>query len=189
MSLNWSRQLTYGMACLLTVSMLLGCNIPRNPDRAITLAVAQTDRGVMIWLPESVLFEFGKDTLDDAEATPYLERVANLILEKSRGQVELEGHTDNVGSDDFNLALSERRAITVRQKLQSLGVPAERMSIKGFGMTRPIAPNDSETGRKLNRRVEIVLLGQQLDEITAGAPEGAFEEAFARLKRLIEAQQ
>ncbi len=165
-----------------------GCGTMPRADGEVTLAIAQTERGVMIWLPESVLFEFGKDSLDEAESEPYLARVAQLLRDKSGAQVALEGHTDNVGSTQYNQKLSERRAMTVRDRLQTLGVPDARMTATGLGLTQPIAPNDTETGRKLNRRVEIVLLGERLESITRDERAGAFEEAFARLERLLEEQ-
>lgn len=182
-----TRALLICTSCIVA-SFMQGCSTPTRPASDVTLAVAQTERGVMIWLPESVLFEFGKDTLDAPDAEPYLARVAQLLRANSDAQIALEGHTDNVGSEHFNNDLSERRAITVRDKLRTLGVPDSRMTATGLGLARPIAPNESEAGRRLNRRVEIVLLGEQLQDFTRGEQAGAFEEAFARLKRLLEEQ-
>lgn len=182
-----TRALLIG-ACFFATTLIQGCSTMSRPAGDVTLAVAQTERGVMIWLPESVLFAFGKDTLDAAESESYLARVAQLLRDNTDAQIALEGHTDNVGSERFNQDLSERRAITVRDKLRALGVPDSRMTATGLGLTRPIAPNESEAGRRLNRRVEIVLLGEQLQDFTRGEQAGAFEEAFARLKRLLEEQ-
>lgn len=172
-----------GMFVALT---MLGCSLQTKPEGMATLAVAQTEKGVMIWLPENVLFGFDKATLDSEDAELHLARVAQLLNDKSDKPILLEGHTDNVGRASYNLDLSDRRARTVMNRLSELGVSASRMSAVGVGMDRPIAPNDIEVGRKLNRRVEITLLNETLANLTRNEPADAFEEAFVRLKRLLE---
>lgn len=179
------RAFTLAVGLLLAVASL-GCSLQTKPEGMATLAVAQTDRGVMIWLPENVLFGFDKATLDGEDAEAQLIRVAQLLNDKSDKQILLEGHTDNVGRASYNLDLSERRARTVMNRLGELGVSATRMSAAGVGMERPIAPNDIEIGRKLNRRVEITLLDENLAHFTRNEPADAFEEAFVRLQRLLE---
>lgn len=171
-------------AFLLVSSLLAGC--ATTPPPRVTLAVAESDRGVMVWLPDTVLFEFGKSILDMGEAGPYLDRIAQLLRDKSASDVVLEGHTDNVGSATFNLSLSERRAGAVREALLVRGVPAARIKAVGIGFENPLAPNDTETGRKLNRRVEIILLGEKLEHLTRGEPENAFEQAVDKLRRLLD---
>jgi outer membrane protein OmpA-like peptidoglycan-associated protein len=69
--------------------------------------------------------------------------------------VNVHGHTDSVGSDAYNMGLSERRARTVADQLIAQGVAAEKVSIEGFGESKPVASNDTEEGRASNRRVEI----------------------------------
>ena len=180
------------LIALLIVSatvLFQGCATTPPPPARVTLAVAQTDRGVMVWLPDTVLFEFGKASLNMIEAAPYLDRVAQLLKDKSSADLLLEGHTDNVGSASFNQALSQRRADVVRDALLARGVPEARIKSLGVGLSKPLAPNDTETGRKLNRRVEIILLGEKLDKLTHGEPDNAFEQAFDRLKRLLEQDQ
>jgi len=162
-----------------------GCATP-PVEPGVTLAVAQVDRGVMVWLPDSVMFEFGKSSLNHGEAAPYLDRVARLLRDKSAADVLLEGHTDNVGSEAFNQPLSERRANAVRDALLERGVATARVRAAGLGFSRPLAPNDTETGRRLNRRVEIILLGEKLENLTRGEPANAFEQAFDRVKRVLE---
>lgn len=71
-------------------------------------------------------------------------------------KVEVEGHTDNVGADAANLALSERRAKAASARLVALGVPAGQLTSAGYGASRPIASNDTPEGRQRNRRVELV---------------------------------
>jgi len=71
--------------------------------------------------------------------------------------IELRGHTDNVGSDESNMQLSEARAKSVYQYLVDRGMDASRLSFKGFGETQPVANNDNEEGRRQNRRTEFFI--------------------------------
>ena len=72
-------------------------------------------------------------------------------------RVLIEGHTDNVGSADYNQGLSQRRADSVRYYLTQQGIASQRLSTDGIGMDRPVANNDTATGRQQNRRVEIII--------------------------------
>ena len=76
--------------------------------------------------------------------------------------IEIDGYTDNVGSDEFNQTLSEERAGAVRDYLTSQGVPAGSITSKGFGKTNPVASNDTSQGREQNRRVELVVSGDAI---------------------------
>jgi outer membrane protein OmpA-like peptidoglycan-associated protein len=77
-------------------------------------------------------------------------------------RLEIEGHTDSVGSDAANQSLSERRAETVRAYLVQQGVPTGSVTAAGFGKSRPVASNDTAEGRHLNRRVELVVSGDAI---------------------------
>ncbi|WP_084461600.1 OmpA family protein [Curvibacter gracilis] len=156
------------------------------PYSGPTLAVAQSPRGVQIFLPGSALFETGQASLNPAESGPYLSRVADLLLHKTEHPVVLEGHTDNTGSDATNQALSEARAQTVRRELIALGVPAQRLKTEAYSYKRPVASNATEEGRRLNRRVEVLVLDEQLDTLTRGEAPNAFESAWDRLKSMID---
>jgi outer membrane protein OmpA-like peptidoglycan-associated protein len=114
------------------------------------------------------LFEKGKMSLtlegvnfmnDSAELTPgskrVLNRVASSLKEWSEVDVEVEGHTDSVADDAYNMDLSQRRAESVRAYLIERGVSASRLSAKGYGETRPVASNETPEGRAKNRRVEL----------------------------------
>lgn len=81
---------------------------------------------------------------------------ATLQKHPELGTVRIEGHTDDVGEDDFNQKLSERRAASVRRALLKRGVPASRLTTHGYGESSPIAPNATPAGRAKNRRVEFV---------------------------------
>jgi len=104
---------------------------------------------------DGVNFDFNSATIR-AESGPLLDQVAELLKSKSGWSVTLEGHTDNVGGAAFNKGLSERRAAAVKDYLTAKGVPAERLRAAGFGLEKPVASNDGESGRAQNRRVEIV---------------------------------
>ncbi len=172
---------------LLAATLLVSAcsHAPQTPPPAVRLAISQTDRGVLIWLPDNVLFEFGKSSLS-SEADAYLDRVVALVKDKTDHELLLEGHTDNVGSAPFNKKLSEQRANTVADALKLRMLPAERMKIAGLGMSKPLAPNDTEVGRKINRRVEIIVLDETVEHLTKGEPANAFEDAFAKLRAALE---
>jgi outer membrane protein OmpA-like peptidoglycan-associated protein len=105
----------------------------------------------------NIFFDFGKAILQPA-SYPELDRIAGLMTENQGMQIELSGHTDNVGSDDANLKLSDERAVAVKNYLIAKGIGADRMEAKGFGKSRPVTGNDTEEGRHLNRRVEFLIL-------------------------------
>ncbi|HMS25902.1 MAG TPA: OmpA family protein [Burkholderiaceae bacterium] len=157
-----------------------------TPPKAV-IAIDQTPRGVQIPLPNTVLFQFGKSDLNTAAADPYLDKIASLIKSKSNKPVAVEGHTDNVGTLPANQQLSEARAKIVRDALQARGVPADRLKAEGFAFQRPVVSNSNEEGRAMNRRVEIIILDEKVENITAGEPANAFESAFAKLKAMVDA--
>ncbi|NGY03471.1 OmpA family protein [Solimonas terrae] len=101
-----------------------------------------------------VKFEFDSDRLTP-EAQRILDQVAITLQSYPKVQVEVEGHTDNIGSDAYNLGLSERRAIAVKKYLSDAAVSAARMTPVGYGETRPIDTNETDAGRENNRRVEL----------------------------------
>lgn len=104
---------------------------------------------------QGILFDSGKDTIK-AESEPLLREVLGLLKGTPALRLSIDGHTDNVGNAAANLALSKRRAESVRQWLVGQGVTAGRLVAQGFGDTRPVADNRSEDGRARNRRVELV---------------------------------
>jgi outer membrane protein OmpA-like peptidoglycan-associated protein len=89
-----------------------------------------------------------------------LDELIAFLKENPTLRIEIQGHTDNVGGDDKNLALSNDRAFTVREYLQSHGIKGDRLSSKGYGSTKPLASNDGEAGRAQNRRTEFVIIGR-----------------------------
>ena len=128
------------------------------------LQVKETALEIRIELAADVLFDFDKSTIKP-EAASALRKVADIIRDKGRGRrVRVDGHTDNKGGNAYNQILSERRAASVRQWLTDMeGLVGVKMTTRGMGATKPVAPNakpdgsDDPDGRQKNRRVEIVL--------------------------------
>ena len=154
---------------------------------AVVLPIAQIDRGVQIVLPDNVLFQSGKADLNEADSSPYLDRIAVLLTTKTAKKIAVEGHTDNVGNSALNQRLSEQRADAVANALISRAVPSDRISRRGLSFTQPVAPNDVDAGRRLNRRTELIVLDETVENITRGEPANAFEDAAARVKAALEA--
>jgi outer membrane protein OmpA-like peptidoglycan-associated protein len=121
------------------------------------LETRDTERGLIVNMPD-VLFDIGKYDLKPA-ARERLARISGILLAYPELRIEIEGHTDNIGSDEFNQALSEKRAGTVRDYLVDAGVSINSVFARGYGKTHPIADNDTAVGRKLNRRVEMIVSG------------------------------
>jgi outer membrane protein OmpA-like peptidoglycan-associated protein len=114
-----------------------------------------TDRGLVLTLGD-VLFETGKADLKAGDVAD-LDQLATFLGKYSDRSVVIEGHTDSVGSEDYNSSLSERRAESVRGYLLKRGVDAPRITTQGMGESAPVATNDSAGGRQQNRRVEIIV--------------------------------
>ncbi|MDP3718764.1 MAG: OmpA family protein [Acidobacteriota bacterium] len=110
--------------------------------------------------PYSIQFDLDRPTFRP-EAAPSLEKLANVLKARAAPAVEVQGHMDNVGpaGDAARQALSEARARAVVAWLVANGVPAAKLTAKGYGKTRPVAANDSDLGRAMNRRIEIVRTG------------------------------
>ena len=102
----------------------------------------------------NTLFAFDKFDLN-AKAKGYLDEIAQWLNEHPQLKVEIAGHTDGKGTLEYNQRLSENRAKSVYDYFISKGVSPSRLSYKGYGMTMPIATNDTDEGRQLNRRVEL----------------------------------
>jgi outer membrane protein OmpA-like peptidoglycan-associated protein len=113
-----------------------------------------------------VLFDTGSFTLKPA-AREKLAKVSGILLAHPGLTLQVEGHTDSVGSDEMNQRLSDQRAGSVREFLVGQGVDSSSITAEGFGKTEPIASNDSPEGRQRNRRVEIVVNGESIDTTSA----------------------
>jgi outer membrane protein OmpA-like peptidoglycan-associated protein len=114
------------------------------------------DDSLKIDVSSEVSFDFGKADLKPA-FTPTLDKVAALLHKYDRTVVHVIGHTDSVGSDAFNQRLSEQRAESVGRYFTSQGIPWQRLVTEGRGESQPRATNETEAGRQLNRRVELLI--------------------------------
>jgi outer membrane protein OmpA-like peptidoglycan-associated protein len=123
----------------------------------LILETRESARGLIVNISD-VLFDTGQYTLKPA-AREKLAKVSGIVLAHPDLRLEIEGHTDSVGADEFNQQLSEKRAATVRDFLVQQGVGINAVSARGFGKTAPVALNDTAAGRQLNRRVEMIVAG------------------------------
>ena len=121
------------------------------------LQTKDTARGLIVSMPD-VLFDFNKYTLKP-EARERLAEISGIVLAYPDLKLEIEGHTDSIGSEEYNQTLSEKRAETVRGYLVSSGVVPDHVTATGLGKSNPVADNSTAAGRKLNRRVEMVVSG------------------------------
>ena len=103
---------------------------------------------------KTLLFDYDKSVIK-AEAYTLLDDVVTILNQNPAMKVELQGHTDNIGSKAYNMGLSKRRANAVKAYLAKKGIAKSRMTTKGFGFSKPVALNGTDFGRALNRRVEI----------------------------------
>ncbi len=124
------------------------------------LATRETARGLIVNMSD-VLFDTGQYTLKPG-AREKLAKVSGILLAYPDLQLQVEGYTDNVGSDEFNQTLSEKRADAVRDYLTSQGVSMTNISAAGYGMSDPIADNSTSQGRAENRRVQMVVSGNSI---------------------------
>jgi outer membrane protein OmpA-like peptidoglycan-associated protein len=125
---------------------------------SLVLETRDTARGLIVNMSD-VLFDTAKYSLRPG-AREKLAKVAGIISGHPGLRLEVEGHTDNVGGDDYNQQLSEQRGSSVRDYLTQAGIPGSSVTTKGFGKSQPVASNDTSAGRQQNRRVELVVSGE-----------------------------
>jgi outer membrane protein OmpA-like peptidoglycan-associated protein len=118
-------------------------------------SIRRDARGTIVSLAD-ILFDFNKATLRrDVEFN--LVKIATILNQFAEMKVVVEGHTDSVGTEEYNLELTQRRAQVVLEFLVSQDVAADRLTAEGFGESRPVADNDTPEGRQKNRRVDLVI--------------------------------
>ena len=132
------------------------------------LETRETARGLIVNISD-VLFDFNKYTLKPG-AREKMAKVSGILLAYPGLKIQVEGHTDSIGTEEYNQRLSEQRADTVRDYLVAQGVPNMTVTAVGFGKSRPVASNDSDAGRQQNRRVELVVSGEPIG--VEGTPTG-----------------
>jgi len=136
------------------------------------LQTRDTARGLIVNMSD-VLFDTGKFSLRP-EAREKLAKVAGIVSGHPGLRLDVEGHTDSVGGDDYNQKLSENRGGSVREYLVAQGMASAAVTSKGFGETQPVASNETSAGRQENRRVELVISGEVIGKII-GVPIAAKE--------------
>jgi outer membrane protein OmpA-like peptidoglycan-associated protein len=129
------------------------------------LKAKPTDRGLVLTLGD-VLFDTGKAELNSGAARK-LDQLAQFLTEHPDRRVQVDGFTDSVGTDSYNLDLSQRRADAVRSAVLARGIDLARISSQGYGTEFPVASNSDSGGRQLNRRVEIVIGGENGAAVSA----------------------
>jgi outer membrane protein OmpA-like peptidoglycan-associated protein len=149
-----------GVILILGVGAYLLLNRRKKPTQPMT----NTDE-VLSDVFDNLNFEFGKSDIKK-ESLPYLDKLADTILKAKGWKLDIEGHTDEKGSDEFNLKLSQSRADAVKNYLVSKGISADVITAKGFGESKPLVPNDSDANREKNRRVEFKITKPNNEVIT-----------------------
>lgn len=129
----------------------------RLQSQLSALEAKQTERGMVLTLGD-VLFDTGQAELKPG-AFSTIDRLATFMRENPERTLAVEGYTDSVGGEAYNLSLSQRRADAVRAALLARGVDGARITTSGLGKASPVASNDTASGRQRNRRVEIVISG------------------------------
>lgn len=137
-------------------------------EKELRKALAASEAASIERQLETIIVSFKSDALFDFDsavvkpgAYTEIDRAAEIISRYPQTAIRIEGHTDSVGTETYNLKLSEQRAMAVKNMLVAKGVAPSRIQIIGFGESRPLADNNTEAGRQKNRRVSIVITQAQ----------------------------
>ena len=135
--------------------------------------VTEVDNGqaILVNLPDGVTFDVDSSTLMP-QFRSTLDQIAQSLQAYPDSLIDVYGHTDSTGSDHYNQALSQRRAQTVADYLAMRGVSGSRVRSQGYGETMPVATNDTDAGRALNRRVEIKIVPISREQVEAARTQG-----------------
>lgn len=139
-----------------TAAAELAAEVKRLETELADVRAKQTERGWVLTLKNELLFDSAAATLKPG-AQRALDNLAQFLRKYPDRDIAIEGFTDSTGSKDANQRLSERRAAAVKDALVTRGIESRRIDARGYGPAFPIASNDTEIGRQLNRRVEIVI--------------------------------
>jgi outer membrane protein OmpA-like peptidoglycan-associated protein len=134
--------------------------------------VTRVGEGIVVSFDSGLFFDFDSDALR-SETKSNLQKLATSLKEYKKTEVNVLGHTDSKGSSAYNKTLSTQRATSVENYLSTQGVPTTRVHPMGYGESDPVADNDTESGRQLNRRVEIVIIAN--DELKRTAKDGSMQ--------------
>lgn len=160
-SIVWTFLTTFLAGCVTT-----GPLAPTPPVTATDrVSVTQDEIGAVITVPDDTLFDAGRYEVR-ADAQAFLASLVDTLNNKSGARILIEVHTDNAGGVSSNAALSDRRADAFRRALVARGVVLSRVTTVGLGSSQPVASNDTASGRALNRRVAIILVGESAENLT-----------------------
>jgi outer membrane protein OmpA-like peptidoglycan-associated protein len=134
--------------------------------------VERVGEGIQVTFDSGLLFDFDSDVVR-SEARTNLRNLAASLDKYPGSELLIAGHTDSVGTDAYNVGLSERRAAAAAAYLASQGVDRSRVSSKGLGESEPVAPNESEAGRSKNRRVEVAIYAGEAQRAAAKKQAGS----------------
>jgi outer membrane protein OmpA-like peptidoglycan-associated protein len=137
----------------------------------VDVTEADDGQSILVNLPDGVTFDVDSSSLKPEFRTT-LDQIAESMTRYPNSLIDVYGHTDSTGSDQYNQALSERRASTVANYLVMRGVSAARVRSQGFGETMPIASNDTIDGRARNRRVEIKIVPISQEQVQTARQQG-----------------
>jgi outer membrane protein OmpA-like peptidoglycan-associated protein len=157
---SWAKGALLGAVIGGGAGALIGNYMDRQAaeiDRSVEGAqVERVGEGIRVVFDTGLLFSTGSSTLTPASRTN-ISKLAGILNKYKDTNLVIEGHTDNVGSEATNMTLSERRAQSVSSLLRAYNVSGNRLTTVGYGETRPVATNETDAGRRLNRRVEVLI--------------------------------
>lgn len=136
--------------------------------------VERIGEGIVVTFDSGLLFDFDSDALRST-TKENLNRLSETLKKYEKTDVIIFGHTDNTGQAEYNLKLSERRADSVESYLATKSVDTQRLQPEGMGESDPVATNDTEAGRQLNRRVELTIMANK--KLIRDAKKGRIPEA------------
>lgn len=122
--------------------------------------VERVGEGIVVEFNSKILFGFDRSDLT-SDATSNLNKLITILNKYPETNIEIQGHTDNVGTEDYNHSLSEKRASSVSSYLKGKSIASSRLTIKGFGETAPKYSNDTESDRAQNRRVDFLITANE----------------------------
>ena len=166
-NLSFVHQTLCAVVAVFAVALLGGCASAPPPapppvaqpslmSKLVDLGFEKTDEGYVLNLPGPLLFDTGSDVLSD-NAKVVIAKLADDLHNLEIKKLRLFGHTDNVGSAEFNRTLSTKRAESVAQAVSQHGFAQENLERRGFGFDRPLAANDTPEARAKNRRVAVIV--------------------------------
>lgn len=117
----------------------------------------ETAEGIKFTISSDLLFPTNSSYLSE-KAKVELNKLAKLLKQEKTKKIRVDGYTDATGTEEYNVWLSDKRAASVKKYLEDAGIPASRITTKGFGPSKPVADNKTPEGRQKNRRVEVIIL-------------------------------